>query len=63
LEVLQWVCQNSCPRYEDTCIEAAKGGHQEVLHWARLNGFPYNEDTCKAEVERFKRAVALGEQM
>ena len=44
--MLQWARQNGCPWDEDTCAQAAEGGHLEVLQWARQNGCPWDEYTC-----------------
>ena len=43
---LQWALQNGCPWDENTCKEAASGGHMGVLQWAHGNGCPWNEWTC-----------------
>jgi hypothetical protein len=34
------------PWDEDTCTNAAEGGHLEVLKWLRENGCPWDEKTC-----------------
>ena len=44
--MLQWALQNGCPWDENTCKEAASGGHMGVLQWAHGNGCPWNEWTC-----------------
>ena len=46
LEVLKWARANDAPWDEETCHEAAGGGHLEVLKWARVNGAPWDERTC-----------------
>ena len=36
----------NCPWDEETCAQAAYGGHLQVLQWARANGCPWNAETC-----------------
>ena len=42
LAVLQWVRANGGPWDEETCANAAWGGHLDVLQWARENGWGGN---------------------
>ena len=42
---LKWARANDCPWNENTCKEAACGGHLEVLKWARENGCPWDRYT------------------
>ena len=43
---LKYAHENGCPWDEDTCSEAAKGGHLKVLKYAHENGCPWDEWTC-----------------
>jgi len=45
--VLQWARAQGCPWDEETCSEAAYGGHLEVLQWARAQGCPWDNQTCQ----------------
>ena len=45
--LLQWARANGCPWNEETCANAAKGGHLSVLQWAQANGCPWNWRTCE----------------
>ena len=38
VEILQRACENGCPWNEETCTNAAEGGHLETLKWAYMNG-------------------------
>ena len=42
---LKWARENDCPWDEETCTNAAEGGHLEVLKWARENDCPLDERT------------------
>jgi hypothetical protein len=42
--VLKWARENDCPWDENTCFEAAKGGHPEIIRWLRENGAPLFEE-------------------
>jgi len=46
--VLQWARANGAPWDEETCRDAAEGGHLEVLQWARAIGAPWDPMLCKA---------------
>ena len=46
--MLQWARENGCPWDEETCSEAASGGHLETLKWARENGCPWNIEAVRA---------------
>jgi len=41
--VLRWVREHGCDWDEETCSEAAAGGHLEVLTWVREHGCPWVE--------------------
>ena len=45
---LKWARQHGCPWNENTCSDAARGGHLGVLQWARQNGCPWSEETASA---------------
>ena len=48
---LKYAHENGCPWDEDTCSEAAKGGHLKVLKYAHENGCPWDEWTCSGAAE------------
>ncbi len=33
---------------DNTCAEAAGGGHLEILKWARANGCEWDSETCES---------------
>ncbi len=41
-----------CPWDEETCANAARGGHLELLQWARVTGCPWNGQTCLGNAAR-----------
>jgi hypothetical protein len=43
--VLKWARENGCSWDDETCSDAAMGGHIELLRWARENGAPWTEIT------------------
>ena len=45
--VLQYLHENGCPWDEETCSEAAKGGHLNVLKYAHKKRCPWDKETCK----------------
>ena len=51
MDVLKWLREEGCPWEEETCSEAAKGGHLNVLKYAHENGCPWNEETCMYAAE------------
>jgi hypothetical protein len=52
LESLKCLRANGCPWEEETCSNAAWGGHLGVLQWARQNGCPWNAGTCAVAAKR-----------
>ena len=38
MEVARWAKERGCPWDEDTCADAAEGGHLKMLQWLRANG-------------------------
>ena len=61
--------ENDCPWDEDTCTDAAQGGHLEVLKWSRENGCPWNivvvrahaTKGCHLEMVKWLRSMMLEE--
>ena len=45
-EMLAWAKDNGCPWVEETCAEAAAGGHLEALKWARALGCEWCGEAC-----------------
>ena len=46
MAVLKWLRSKGCPWGEETCTDAAEGGHLEILKWLRSEGCPWDETTC-----------------
>ena len=44
--MLKYLHENGCPWDEETCMQAAKGGHLDVLKYAHKNRCPWDERTC-----------------
>ena len=44
--LLKWARSQGCPWDDQTCANAAGGGHLQVLQWARSQGCPWDDDTC-----------------
>ncbi len=51
MTVRQWARIHDNPPNEETCANAARGGHLKVMQWARSYRYPWNMQTCANAAE------------